>query len=983
MAGDKTQFDPANGSTSFEDYDLTYTPDELDEIIFEDGLDDYEQTIIRAYNEGMYGPERAPEDWPQNFRNQSVLTRSIPTSTDVRNTPENKNAQLIASYQDKLNQIFELACQLPNTPVAGMSYGTTESDFIPLECLGSVNNQTIARLQDFENFFAPGLDISTRWGIGFTTECQNEIDVVLAAVNGEAWDYEYYQDVEGEAVLDEALENYEPAALPEAPLVGSLDPEIDGSAFTSEGLLYAARHSGELKLLDIDPNEKDPKTQCSNYARKLVQNISSIPYDLFQDAWNVRQYLAPYTVDHSDISMRDFYHFYQGIPQNVNQGPEYQAALESFYVAAMEEPFSMMTLFYENTHSGGATTRRRSSDSVSHIGMSLGGITSTETVNGNQSLAQALMEHYRIQPGLEFLLGNIEVKYQGQSVYYNPDFHEFINDAGDIIQLGEGNQAVQVTDVRFAHQVGNYQGFVSLIYLLGTGKYHPADLMPIQDEYLLPEYQDLKHRIQSENGNASTLVASNPDLIPVTDTFYLNPGENLSSVLHITGEKYSLFQLYCADQMGIFINQPFSDRQQFSVPDFEAYKANLDSRGGKQAVARAIADEAYPSSQYATFVVGGGQDPYDLLNSWFGSDFVFSLTPEIKDKLIGSIFDYNNYFVGQWPNRDAADWGSGMIFAMSHEDVAQYKDWATSLSDSYQRSVPIPTVTTVTVKGKPVILDSSLVSAAQAATSNPTEQAELLALHLIEKGQGGKWAWVEERLQDVGTWAERSVPIGPKTIIMREILRHADDLVDTTGAIETNIEMYARERGMTVDAARAELRNDPQASMRFATWLLGGYKRDVNRVAAGFERKYGVTVSPEQKSMAALDAFNAGGIKRAQFMGFQYMVGALLNDKGVDTSEYQVDGYAGTNMAMAVSNLQSILSDVPGIDWNRAIADLSAGKEITSGPLYDAVVEASIDRGLKPLLFLGVEEYTNPWVKTNYGLNTYRYAKDAEPQLTS
>src|SRR3989338_210168 len=956
MAGDKTQFDPTLGS-SFEDYDLSYTPDELEYITFDDGLDDYEQAIIRAYNEGLYGPVKAPEDWPKNFRNQSVLTRSIPISSDIQNTPENKNAQLIASYQDKLNQIFELACQLPNSPVAGMSYGNADSDFIPLECQGNVDDQTRARLQDFEQFFAHGLDITTRWGIGFTREAQKEIDTVLAAVNGEAWDYEYHQEVEGGSQWDEDLVSYDPEN--EAPVVGSLDPAVEGSSFSSGGLFYAAQHSGELKLLGVEPNAKDPQAQCSNYARKLVQHVSTIPYDLFQDAWNVRQYLAPYTIDRSDISMRDFY---RGLPGNVDQGPEYQAALERFYAAALAEPFSIMTLFYEGTQSRGAATRKSSSDSVSHIGMSLGGITSTETVNGNQSLAKALIQHYGIQPGLEFLLVNIEVSYQGQKVYYDQVSHEFINDAGDIIQLGEGNQAIQVTDVRLAHQVGNYQGFVSLIALLGTGRYHPTDLMSIQNGYLLPEYQDLKSRIQAENGTSRPLVSSSSDFIPVTDTFYVNPGENLSALLQakgITGEKYSLFQLYCADQMGIFINQLFSNRQQFSIPDFEAYKTNLDSRGGKQAVAASLAAKAYPADQYATFVVSAGQDPYDLLGSWFGSDFVFGLTPQIKDQLIGAIFDYNNYFVGQWPNRDAADWGAGMIFAMSHEDVAQYKDWAKNVNRSYQAGISTSSVT-VTVKGQPLTLDSSLVSSAQAATSDYGEQAELLALHLIEKGQGGRKAWVEDILQS-SDWTK--------------------GYVTTTGAIETNIAMYARERGMTVDEARAELRSDPTASIRFASWLLGNYKRDVNRVAAGFERKYGVTLSPEQKSMAALDAFNAGGIKRAQFMGFQYMVGNLLQDHGVHLSNYKVDGYAGTEMGMAVRALQNILGDVSGVDWNGVIAQLSRGEEITSGPLYDAVVQANIAVGHKPLLFLGVEEYHYPWVKTNYGLNTYRYAQDVEAQL--
>jgi len=147
-----------------------------------------------------------------------------------------------------------------------------------------------------------------------------------------------------------------------------------------------------------------------------------------------------------------------------------------------------MTFFYEGTHSRYNSSRTSESDPNSHIGVSLGALVSEETVSGGQSLAKAIKKHYGIYNGKEFLMGNIEVSYDGELVYYDATDKEFHYSEGDHIDerviLDEGPQTIFVKDIRFAHQLGAKQGFVPLIELLAKGKFHPIDVMPIKDEYL-------------------------------------------------------------------------------------------------------------------------------------------------------------------------------------------------------------------------------------------------------------------------------------------------------------------------------------------------------------------------------------------------------------------------------------------------------------------------------------------------------------------
>lgn len=983
-----------------EELPLHHTLEELESVQFADGINFREQSIIDEYDLGRYGPLSPPAHWPSQFR-QSVLVRSKPAAP-VQNTETNRNARLIGQCQDKLNKIFELATQLEGTSLYGRRH-----EFPPLLVNGSVDEATKKRLQSFKNFFARNVSIQTDWGTGFTKEIMGSIRRVHADLEarasmieteGASFESSFTGKTGGMAMegshqlRGEVISSAEEISVDgdEVPLGGfeeispsEILPVESRRRFGSEALLSTARQNGNVELLyrNNPDGTKITKPRCSAYTREFLSEISTIPYYKDVDAWNVRQKIAPSVEDQSQISMR---RFYSGLPSNVIQGKDYQTALQQFYQEAMNRSPAVMTLYNENTGSRKAKSRTAQSDPVSHIGVSLGGLVSTERIQGGKTLADALKEHYGIKPGLEFLLGNIEVAYQDKQVFYNSRLGEFVSFEGEIVQLPDGMVEVSVKDIRLAHQLGEKQGFASLIALMASGQYHPADLLPIKDDFLKPEYKDFEVFTKTSASKKESLDSA-AERTPVTSTFYVKPGENLSEILRqkkITGERYALFQLYCADKLNLLINHPFTETQQFAIPDFSAYKRELESRGGMTAVASQIASLHYPDKVYVKFVVGRGDDAYDLLDRWFGKDFVFGLSDNAKDKLIRSVFDENNYYVGAWPNRDAADWAPGMIFGLKKDRIEIYRSAAaaeTRKQTDTARSQSTKPVTIV-IKGESKKMDPKLVYAAMSATENPREQADLLALYVIEKGQGGNKAWVEDIVEH-----KLGAPLGfPKT----------------RGAIETNVVLYARERGITEIEARQELDTDPAAAMRFALGLLNGYRRDVNRVADAFEKSHpGVTVGSEQRSLAALDAFNAGSIKRSSFMGYQYMIYLMSQKLGVatedsawdmgidlmgDRSDFVVDGYAGRSAAIQIRLLLDKMDPTGKTEklFDGEIKSIEEGKELTSGPLYEYICNAyQHTMGARPVLFLWDQALRQPFVQNNYGLNTQAYAKQIYKEL--
>ncbi|OVE81334.1 hypothetical protein BVY03_03880 [bacterium K02(2017)] len=757
-------------------------------------------------------------------------------------------------------------------------------------------------------------------------------------------------------------------------------------SFTPSALLWAAKHSDNLPVLEPSSILRGPvKARCSGFTRELLSLISTIPNTGNIDAWNLRLELLNYVEFNDRPSMR---HLYQNMPRQVSPSYYYKEALKEFYRYANNSSPAVITFWNESTRTRHSRSRHDHSDNISHVGLSLGALVSTEIVSGNQSLAKALKNHFKMANGMDFLFETIEVSYNGKKATYNQKYHEFMI-GNNIVRLSRGKHKVQIKDIRVAHQLGRQQGFTSLIKLMGRGTIHPADILPIDKQYLIPGFENLAEQTyQNVSLYNPKRITVKHNLTSITGTFKLKKGETLNQALQRNGiprHHINLYHLYLADRQGLTNLRRLHQRMTFTIPNFKEYADEISKRGGKVKVAKEIASIHYPDNSHKSYVVTGMDLPANMLRHLFGANFIISLTDEIINQLLSKVYQENGYSLGNWPDTTPNDWSTGQIFTLSNEKINILKatydsNMVETMWKDIEKSRP---KITITIDGDKYTFSDTLVNAVIETTQDPSQQAALLGLYGNENAQGGFYSNLENILQKLG--------------------KTTSSWVDTTGALETNIALYSSQIGISKEDARHNLRTHIKDSVHFAHWLLGGYERKINRMVKNHERKFkGSRVSLVQKRMAKLDAYNAGSLKKSAFRAFQYMVYELCKEHNIPTTDdsgiwdfgidrfgdqenFEVDGFAGKTTARQVKKL---LDQLIELDYSEDLElhesqyrsdtlKIKKGTQLTSGALYDFIAKLyQSEFNQQPLLFLGEKESKKAYVKNNYALNANRYTRD-------
>lgn len=101
----------------------------------------------------------------------SVLQDSLAILKKHGLAPSNANNTLISQYQGRLNAVFQQAFENAKSPLHGKA-----KDYPPLQEDGVVGPATRARIEAFKKIFSPDVNVTTKWGTGFTKELQEAID---------------------------------------------------------------------------------------------------------------------------------------------------------------------------------------------------------------------------------------------------------------------------------------------------------------------------------------------------------------------------------------------------------------------------------------------------------------------------------------------------------------------------------------------------------------------------------------------------------------------------------------------------------------------------------------------------------------------------------------------------------------------------------------------------------------------------------------